>query len=75
MSKDTKNVEAAWKAAQASYVTEVKDGKATVEKIPIRPQGNGPVTSREQYIKSLEMQNQVCAQRHVHHDGDDAEPR
>lgn len=58
MSKDTKNIEAVWKkAAQASYVTEIKDGKATVEKIPIRPQGNGPVTSREQYVKSLESTN------------------
>ena len=50
----SKNTETAWKAAQASYVTEVKDGKATVEKIPIRLQGNGPVTSRENYVRSLE---------------------
>lgn len=53
----SKNVEDIWKKAQISYITEVKDGKATVETRMPRLQGNGPVTSREQYVKSLENAN------------------
>ena len=58
MSKDTRDTEAAWKAAQASYVTEVKDGKANVKKMPIRPQGNG-IKSKNDFVGTLESTNAI----------------
>ena len=66
MSKDTQNAEAAWKtAAEIRYVTDIKNGKATVETRLVHPQGDEQVCSREKYIKCLENANVLTMLRAI----------